>query len=169
MASDDTTLNEVIIMKWPRERPHMGSRLLSVLAFSCLVLASTRATRQTAPKPPEKTKAELEQLIYSVKGPELFRAHCAACHGSDAKGGGPMAPALKTKVPDLTVLAKKNGGQFPSARVRHGIMGDDVVLSHGSREMPIWGPIFHQIESDQDFGIVRLQNLLKYLESIQEQ
>jgi mono/diheme cytochrome c family protein len=101
------------------------------------------------------------------KGPELFRAHCAACHGSDAKGGGPMALALKAKVPDLTVLAKKNGGRFPSARVSYTIMGDGVVMSHGSREMPIWGPIFHQIESDQDFGAVRLQNLVKYLESIQ--
>jgi len=141
--------------------------MLSVFAFSCLLLASTNAIPQTAPKPLEKTKADLEQLIYSVKGPELFRAHCAACHGSDAKGGGPMAPALKTRVPDLTMLAKKNGGQFPSARVRNSIMGDDVVMSHGSGEMPIWGPIFHQIESDQDFGAVRLQNILKFLESIQ--
>ena len=40
--------------------------------------------------------------------------------------------------------------------------------SHGSRDMPVWGPIFHQIENDQDFGNVRLQNLIKYLESIQE-
>src|ERR1700675_3381174 len=154
-------------MKWPREKPHIGPRMLSGLALSCFVLASTGAAPQTAPKPQEKTqektKAELEQLIYSVKGPELFRAHCAACHGSDAKGSGPLAPALKTKVPDLTILAKKNGGQFPSVRVRNSIMGDDVVMSHGSREMPIWGPIFHQIESDQDFGAVRVQNLLKYL------
>jgi mono/diheme cytochrome c family protein len=159
--------SEVNMMKRPNEGLLTGSKMLSALAFSCLMLASTGATPQTAPEPQEKTKAELEQLIYSVKGPELFRAHCAACHGPDAKGGGPMAPALKTKVPDLTILAKKNGGQFPSVRVRKSIMGDDVVMSHGSREMPIWGPIFHQIESDQDFGAVRLQNLLKYLESIQ--
>lgn len=45
-------------------------------------------------------------------------------------------------------------------------MGDDVLASHGSREMPIWGPIFHQIESDVDKGNV-LENLVKYLESIQ--
>jgi hypothetical protein len=65
-------------------------------------------------------------------------------------------------------LAKKSGGQFPSARVRKTITGDDVLASHGSREMPIWGPIFHQVEADQDFGNVRLQNLVKYLESIQQ-
>jgi hypothetical protein len=75
---------------------------------------------------------------------------------------------LKTKPADLTVLAKNNGGQFSSARVRKTITGDDVLASHGSWEMPIWGPIFHQIEADQDFGNVRLKNLVKYLESIQQ-
>lgn len=161
----------MLIMKRPRERLLPGSKLLLASAFMCFLLVSAGATSQTVvsagEKAQAKTKAELEQLIYSVKGPELFRAHCAACHGSDAKGGGPMAPALKAKVPDLTELAKTNGGQFPSARVSHTIMGDEVVVSHGSREMPIWGPIFHQVESDQDFGAVRLQNLVKYLESIQ--
>jgi hypothetical protein len=34
--------------------------------------------------------------------------------------------------------------------------------------MPVWGPIFHQIEEDQDFGNVRLRNLIKYLETIQQ-
>jgi mono/diheme cytochrome c family protein len=147
---------------------HAGSKMLLGFALSCSVLASLGATPQTAPKTQEQTKEQLEQLIYSVKGPDLFRAHCAACHGSDAKGSGPMASTLKTKPANLTLLAKNNGGQFPSARVRKTITGDDVLASHGSREMPIWGPIFHQIESDQDFGNVRLQNLVKYLESIQQ-
>jgi mono/diheme cytochrome c family protein len=145
-----------------------GSKILQSFAISCFAVVSLRATPQTAPKTQVKTKDQLEQLIYSVKGPDLFRAHCAACHGSDAKGDGPIAPSLKAKVANLTVLAKNNGGQFPSARVRRTIMGDDVLASHGSREMPIWGPIFHQIEADQDFGNVRLQNLVKYLESIQQ-
>jgi hypothetical protein len=33
--------------------------------------------------------------------------------------------------------------------------------------MPIWGPIFSQVERDQDWGRVRIANLGKYLESIQ--
>jgi mono/diheme cytochrome c family protein len=110
---------------------------------------------------------EHEQFIYSVKGPELFRAHCAVCHGGDAKGGGPMAAVLKTSVPDLTVLAKNHGGEFPANQMRGLIAGDEIVASHGSREMPIWGPVVHQIEWDQDLGNVRLENLVKYLESIQ--
>ena len=53
-----------------------------------------------------------------------------------------MAPALKATVPDLTVIAKNNGGKFPVARVRRIIMGEGMIASHGSREMPVWGPIF---------------------------
>jgi mono/diheme cytochrome c family protein len=42
-----------------------------------------------------------------------------------------------------------------------------MIASHGSREMPVWGPIFHQVEEDVDRGYVRLDNLVKYLQSIQ--
>jgi mono/diheme cytochrome c family protein len=129
-----------------------------------LLFSSLPATAQTK----SEGEKEYERLIYSVKGPDLFRAHCAPCHGADAKGGGPVAPTLKSKPADLTVIAKNSGGKFPSARVLKIISGDEVLASHGSRDMPIWGPIFHQIEVDQDFGNVRLQNLIKYLESIQQ-
>ena len=155
-------------MRRSAKRLDAGSKILQTLALGGFALASLRAAPQTASATKEQTKEQLERLIYSVKGPDLFRAHCAACRGSDAKGGGPLASKLKTEPADLTQLAKKNGGQFPSARVRKTIMGDDVLASHGSREMPIWGPIFHQVEADQDFGNVRLQNLVKYLESIQQ-
>jgi mono/diheme cytochrome c family protein len=135
--------------------------IIPVIVIFCI--SAVPASAQTK----SESKKEYEQLIYSVKGPDLFRAHCAPCHGADAKGGGPVAPTLKSKPADLTVIAKNSGGKFPSARVAKIISGDEVLASHGSREMPIWGPIFHQIEADQDFGNVRLQNLIKYLESIQ--
>jgi hypothetical protein len=34
--------------------------------------------------------------------------------------------------------------------------------------MPNGGPIFHQLESDQDWGEVRLEAITKYLDSIQQ-
>jgi mono/diheme cytochrome c family protein len=140
-------------------------RILPLLFFlsTCPFMGSAAGqTKSDAGKPNE-------QLIYSVKGPDLFRAYCAACHGAGGTGNGPAASALKTKPADLTVLAKNNGGKFPTARVQKYILGDDAATtSHGSREMPIWGPIFHQIEEDQDLGNVRLQNLVKYLETIQQ-
>ena len=137
------------------------------LAVACFVVAGVSATAQSK----ATTTNQSERLIDSVKGPDLFRAHCAACHGLEGKGDGPAGLALKKKVPDLTVLAKHNKGQFPSAYVRRTITGEGVsawAISHGSREMPIWGPIFHQIESDMDWGNVRLDNLTMYLESIQQ-
>jgi hypothetical protein len=33
--------------------------------------------------------------------------------------------------------------------------------------MPVWGPVFRRVERDQDLGLVRVANLVKYLESIQ--
>jgi mono/diheme cytochrome c family protein len=137
--------------------------ILAVSIFPAF-LAAVPAPAQTAPV----TQKQLETLIYSVKGPDLFRAHCAACHGLSGKGNGPMAGALKSRVPDLTVLAKNNNGQFPAARVGKIIAGDPASESHGSREMPVWGPIFHQIEEDRDYGSVRIANLVKYLQSIQQ-
>ena len=140
-----------------------GLQLVLTLALAGVVLPGAGKQAQTAPKAEE----QFTPLIRSVEGPDLFRAYCAPCHGLDAKGAGPAAPALKAKVPDLTLLARNNRGQFPAAYVRQMIMGDKVVAAHGSREMPIWGPIFHQIEEDVDWGNVRMENLVKYLQSIQ--
>ena len=40
--------------------------------------------------------------------------------------------------------------------------------AHGDREMPVWGPIFHEVEVDQDWGEVRLDAITKHMESIQQ-
>src|SRR5262249_24544037 len=104
----------------------------------------------------------------SVKGADLFGAYCAPCHGVNGTGNGPAASALKKRPPDLTRIAHRNGGTFPEDRVRNIITGSAPALSApGSREMPVWGPVFHQVEQDQDWGNVRLRNLLAYLRSIQ--
>jgi hypothetical protein len=59
--------------------------------------------------------------------------------------------------------------QFPSSRVKAGIAGTEQgPAAHGSSEMPVWGPIFHNFEWDQDLGEVRLQNVTNCLQSIQQ-
>jgi len=78
-----------------------------------------------------------------------------------------VAATLKATVPDLTIITVSNDGNFPVARMKRIIMGEGMIASHGSREMPVWGPIFHQVEEDVDRGNVRLENLVRYLESIQ--
>lgn len=68
-----------------------------------------------------------------------FRSYCAPCHGRDARGDGPVAPSLKTRPADLTRIAKRNGGTFPSDAVYGKIEGLDMPAAHGSSEMPVWG------------------------------
>lgn len=153
-------------MKTAGDMIRRAMEFVSGVALICAALTASCAQAQ-APQKPAASDQELPPLIRSVRGPDLFRAYCASCHGLDATGHGPAAPALKAKVPDLTILATKNGGKFPDARVRRTITGEDVLAAHGSREMPVWGPIFHQIEEDIDRGNVRIDNLAKYLESIQ--
>lgn len=137
------------------------------LLFGLLGMAFAVAPRQEG-KTPLQPDRKNEPLIASIKGPDLFRAYCASCHGDDGKGNGVVAGALNTKPADLTTIAQRHGGVFPLSLVRKIIAGDDVIVAHGSREMPVWGPIFHRVERDQDLGNVRLENLIKYLESIQK-
>jgi mono/diheme cytochrome c family protein len=108
------------------------------------------------------------RLIHSVQGPALYQAYCASCHGKDAKGDGPIAKSLKIPPSDLTRIAMRNGGTFPMARVE-GIISGEAPLPgvHGSREMPVWGPIFSQVAWDMDLGRVRINNLARYLREIQ--
>ena len=103
------------------------------------------------------------------EGADIFRQYCAACHGADGRGHGPASVALKHAVPDLTKISRNNKGTFPAERVKKVIEGKDAgPVAHGNREMPIWGPIFHEVENDRDLGEVRLEAITKYLESIQQ-
>lgn len=72
-------------------------------------------------------------------GKAEYNQSCATCHGLDGKGKGSFSEALNLSMPDITVLAKRNGGVFPVTRVYDVIDGRELVKAHGTREMPIWG------------------------------
>ncbi|HEX4947264.1 MAG TPA: cytochrome c [Blastocatellia bacterium] len=99
-------------------------------------------------------------------GRKLFMQYCATCHGTDAKGTGPTAKLLKKAPADLTRIEKENG-KFPFSRVQRVIAGDDMLESHGSRDMPVWGTILRR-KSGPGFATLEIYNLTKYLESIQQ-
>lgn len=101
-------------------------------------------------------------------GQEMFSTYCVACHGKDAKGGGPAAAALKMPPPDLTTLAARNGGKFPELRVYNAIHGDGEVVAHGSKDMPVWGSVFQSMSRDNGATKqMRVANLTAYLKSLQ--
>lgn len=78
-------------------------------------------------------------------GKSEFQSSCASCHGADARGKGPVSDQLKIPPPDLTILAKKNNGAFPTDAVYETIDGSKAIPAHGTREMPIWGERFNPI------------------------
>jgi mono/diheme cytochrome c family protein len=136
------------------------SLVWGVLGSLVLALVSARVDAQTV-------KQGTARPLQSVEGADTFKAYCAVCHGEQAKGNGPAATALKKVPADLTTIAKRNSGKFSASDVEGVIMGTQVLTAHGSRDMPIWGPIFRSIATDDSFMKLRVSNLVGYLKSIQ--
>lgn len=98
-------------------------------------------------------------------GKDLYLAYCAARHGADAKGHGPVSPSLRATPTDLTTLSAGNRGVFPAAFVRESIV--EGRRAHGSPDMPTWGPAFRAMAGDLQAAL-RLAALVGYIEEIQE-
>jgi len=111
-------------------------------------------------------KQEDIPVTFSLSGAEMYKTWCASCHGAQGKGDDPAAAALKRTPADLTQLAKKNRGRFPTEIVRTYIDGSRVVAAHGSREMPVWGTFFLRL-GDEKTVTYRIVTLGSYVESIQ--
>lgn len=144
----------------------MKKRMLSIAVATGLVVtlsgfAVAQATKEVKKVPVSSTRAD--------SGVEMFKTYCAACHGTDGKGGGPAASALKIPPSDLTVLSHKNGGKFPGSRVSMVVEGSGDISAHGSSDMPTWGPIFHSLAPTNEALVkLRVANVVKYIESIQQ-
>jgi len=70
---------------------------------------------------------------------------------------------------DLTMLSAKNGGTFPAAHVAAVIQGDAITPAHGSKDMPVWGPVFLSMSQGHPAEVQqRVANLTTYIESLQE-
>src|SRR5690348_11340019 len=95
--------------------------LLAALAvITCIVVAQDQTQDQTN-KVIQHTPVKATS---PASGKEMYTSYCAVCHGTDGKGGGPAASALKTAPTDLTTLSKNNGGKYPALKVTSSIRGE---------------------------------------------
>lgn len=135
--------------------------LLGVGAAGFLNLDTTGAAQQDIPVQLPPT--------YVPSGRQMFKEHCAACHSEDGRGRGPIAPLFRALIPDLTTLAKRHGGTFPETYVSTVLLFGPGSRAHGSIEMPVWGPIFRELDHYNEAAVrQRIKNLCEYLESIQD-
>ena len=143
----------------------MTARMLSVVAVATALVgvgASGAAFQTTGgTRPP--------LVIDSMAGSDLYAFYCASCHGRGGAGDGPTAPALRTPTSDLTTLARRAGGIFPTERVRGLVTHGEALASpaHGSRDMPVWGPIFRALDPDDTRTRVRIDAIVQHVASMQ--
>lgn len=106
-------------------------------------------------------------------GAEDFAAYCSGCHGAGGKGDGALAGTLARKPADLTGLAARNGGAFPTTRVMAKIWG--YTGGHqGVAVMPNFGPLLESdlVPYDGGDGIetptpTRLVQIAEFLKTLQ--
>src|ERR1700730_8310491 len=130
--------------------------IMRVMKFiSLVVVLLTISVFAAAQQSPAETSPTVRHVPIANTAPnsgsQMFDSYCAVCHGKDGKGSGPAASAMKNPPSDLTLLAQKDGGKYPAAHVAAVIRGQASTPSHGSEDMPVWGPLFSSIsQSTQD-------------------
>jgi len=136
------------------------------LLVALLLLAAGRTIAQG--QAAGTIKKEPIQPTSLTSGPEMYKAYCAVCHGTDGKGNGPAAPQLKQKPADLSTLAKRNEGKFPDQHVASVLRFGVKSPTHGTSDMPIWGPLFSAVSNhDKALVEVRIANMIAYLKTLQ--
>jgi mono/diheme cytochrome c family protein len=143
-------------------------RIMWTIAMMSLFVGLAVGQDQTSNQPGTVIKHVPIMATSATSGKEMYASYCATCHGTDGKGNGPAASALKVPPADLTTLSSNNAGKFPSLKVAGVIRGDSFISAHGSKEMPVWGELFMGISHGHDSEVQqRITNLTKYVESLQ--
>jgi mono/diheme cytochrome c family protein len=108
------------------------------------------------------------ERVNPTDGKLMYTGYCAPCHGTDGRGNGPVAGALKAQPTDLTTLAKAHNGKYPDSHVVSVLQFGSTLPSHGSAQMPVWGPLLGKMDNvhTQDTQL-RITNLSRYLHSLQ--
>lgn len=141
------------------------ARMTDVIGL--MVLASAGLAGALATPAQQTTEAPL----MGETGAELFKTYCGSCHGKSAKGDGPIAEHLRSRPPDLTLLAKRAGGKFDADKVHRIIDGRNPVGGHGGPDMPVWGDAFKRSGQGgtEEAVRVRIRAIVEHLRSLQVQ
>jgi len=80
-----------------------------------------------------------------------------------------VAENLRFQPPDLSLLAKRNGGDYPVEKVHRIVDGRQPLPGHGGPEMPIWGDAFRNAETGYDDAKVKekIRSIVDYLRTLQ--
>lgn len=110
--------------------------------------------------------------VPSISGAEVYANYCSACHGVTGEGDGPVAAVMQVNVPNLRTLAARSNGTFPTDAVTAYVDGRNLPVSHGDRQMPIWGNVFGWNETSDDaeadrIARERIAAVVEYLKQIQ--
>lgn len=140
----------------------MLKSLLATATIGILAVTVTLADQSKKVVIPAKPTA-------ANNGHQMYTSYCAPCHGQDGKGNGPVAAAMKSQPTDLTQLMRNNHGKYPDTHVVSVLEFGSELSAHGSATMPVWGPIFGNMNRTHlQEKQLRISNLAHYLESIQE-
>ncbi len=139
-------------------------RSIRVAFVGCVLLGTATGVQAAQEDHPGKISFALPN---SPSGAELYRQHCAVCHGNDLKGVGP-APAPYRVPPDLTKLSRRHGGIFPDAYVADVLRNGITMPAHGPAQMPAWGTDFMEMDGlDATQVKSRISTLTAYIKSRQ--
>jgi len=140
---------------------------MMILLGSLLVATSLCLAQDKAAQKPVVKQTPIKQTS-PASGKEMYTQYCAPCHGTDGKGGGPAANAMKTAPSDLTQLTKTHDGKYPANYLSGVLKFGSPVNAHGSADMPVWGPLFQSLDKFHDTSVQqRISNLVSYIETLQ--
>ena len=130
----------------------------SVVAAFC----SVTIIAQTTPAPGAR--------VTEQQGAALYATYCATCHGTSARGDGPLADSMRRRPANLTEILTRNNGVFPGEMIYRVIDGRQPVRGHGGPDMPVWGDAFKRaIDVGGEEAVRnRIQAIVDYLEMIQQ-
>jgi nucleotide-binding universal stress UspA family protein/mono/diheme cytochrome c family protein len=153
--------------KVPATKPAAAVSAAAVLVLGLGLLLSPMLAPPAAAQ--DAAAAAAAQPKLTAAGADLFRTYCASCHGTSARGDGPLADSMRRRPANLTEIAKRNNGAFPADIVFRTIDGRKPVRGHGGPDMPVWGDAFALSRRGGDEQKVEqiIQSLVDYLESIQ--